>query len=104
MLIFRIVYSKRRIIERLRSNTKSDESPELVYNVLQARIAAVKPGVRSSEVNKIVRENLTEAGYVVSFFCALSTGHRVGMNAPEIPWQSFAPKTSNESHVSGRTF
>jgi len=53
------------------------------YDALMAGTKAVRPGVPSSEVDKIIRETLIAADCRVS---PLSTGHGIGVGAPEIPW------------------
>lgn len=53
------------------------------YDALMAATKAVRPGVLASEVDGRIRESLVRAGCAVS---PLSTGHGIGVGAPEIPW------------------
>lgn len=66
--------------------TVGRESREIytaAYDALQAGIAAVRPGTLSSTVDGRIRETLRQAGCEVP---PLSTGHGIGVGAPEIPW------------------
>jgi Xaa-Pro aminopeptidase len=53
------------------------------YDSLMAGRNAVKPGALASEVDGMIRETLREAHCDVP---PLSTGHGIGVGAPEIPW------------------
>jgi Xaa-Pro aminopeptidase len=53
------------------------------YDALMAGTKAVKPGAYSSEVDGKIRQTLAEAECSIP---PLSTGHGIGVGAPEIPW------------------
>jgi Xaa-Pro aminopeptidase len=53
------------------------------YDALMAGTKAVKPGVRGSEVVVKIRQTLYSAGCSIP---PLSTGHGIGVGAPELPW------------------
>ncbi len=59
------------------------------YESLLAGTKEIRPGVLSSRIDEKIRETLSAAGCTVP---ALSTGHGIGVGAPEIPW--ITPKTS----------
>jgi Xaa-Pro aminopeptidase len=64
-------------------NRECREIYTAAYNALMAGIGAVRPGVLSSEIDRRIRETLIDAECEVS---PLSTGHGIGVGAPEIPW------------------
>jgi len=71
--------------------TVGRESREIytaAYDALMAGIDAVRPGALSSAVDGRIRETLRRAGCAIP---PLSTGHGIGVGAPEIPW--ITPKT-----------
>jgi Xaa-Pro aminopeptidase len=53
------------------------------YDALMAGTKAVKPGVFASEVDGKIRQTLADAQCNIP---PLSTGHGIGVGAPEIPW------------------
>lgn len=53
------------------------------YDALMAGRNAVKPGAYSSHIDGKIRQVLAEAGCSIP---PLSTGHGIGVGAPEIPW------------------
>lgn len=64
----------------------SRESREIytaAYNALKAGTEEVRPGTLSSEVDGKIRETLRDSKCNVP---PLSTGHGIGVGAPEIPW------------------
>jgi Xaa-Pro aminopeptidase len=64
----------------------SHESREIytaAYDALKAGTEEVRPGAMSSEVDGRIRETLRDAKCNVP---PLSTGHGIGVGAPEIPW------------------
>jgi Xaa-Pro dipeptidase len=54
-----------------------------VLNALKAGAKAVRPGVLCSEIDRVMREEIIDAGFEPP---ALTTGHGVGVSSPEIPW------------------
>ncbi|MCL6563534.1 MAG: aminopeptidase P family protein [Firmicutes bacterium] len=69
-----------------------------VYEVVRAAqaagLAAVRPGVRASEVDRAARSVIEAAGYGEAF--GHSTGHGVGLEVHEAPWAAKAPATDWE--------
>lgn len=77
-----IVFDKNRVFE--------DKEKQKIYNLvvksnLEA-IAAVKPGVKASYIDKVARDVIKEAGY--GEFFIHSTGHGVGLDIHEMPYIS----------------
>lgn len=64
-----------------------------VYEVVRAAqaagLAAVRPGVAASAVDRAARQVIEEAGYGAEF--GHSTGHGVGLEVHEAPWASSHP-------------
>jgi len=56
----------------------------IVDRAVEAAIAAVKPGVRASEVDKAARDIITNAGYGPNFLHR--TGHGLGIDIHEAPY------------------
>jgi Xaa-Pro aminopeptidase len=54
-----------------------------VYEAQQLAIAALKPGIRASEVDKVAREHLRQQG--LSEYFGHGLGHGVGLNVHEAP-------------------
>jgi len=73
-----------------------DPSPELARMVevvaesQAAGVAAVRPGVTGSEIDKVCRDVIAEAGWADAFLH--STGHGVGLDIHEAPWVSTVSK------------
>ena len=70
----------------------SDRQREIYDTVLKAQkaaIAAIKPGVKCSEIDAVARNIIKEAGYGDNF--GHSLGHSVGIEIHEKP--NFAPKS-----------
>ncbi len=64
---------------------------DAVLEALEAGCAAVKPGARCADVDKVCRDVLTDAGYGEYF--THSTGHAVGLDIHEMP--AFAPSSED---------
>jgi Xaa-Pro aminopeptidase len=64
---------------------------DAVLRALEAGCAAVKPGVRCADVDKVCRNVLTDAGYGEYF--THSTGHAVGLDIHEMP--AFSPTSED---------
>lgn len=62
---------------------KQDEIREIVLEAQKAGIGAIYPGILASEVDKIVREVISDYGYEKNFIH--STGHGVGLEVHEEP-------------------
>lgn len=80
-------------------NPKLAEIYDIVLRANLAAIAAVKPGVKASEVDKTARDIITEAGYGELFFHR--TGHGLGLDVHEEPYISAANDLTLEE---GMTF
>jgi len=65
------------------ASTQAREVYTAAYNALMAGTKLVKPGALSSEVDGKIRKTLGEARCSIP---PLSTGHGIGVGAPEIPW------------------
>lgn len=78
----------------------ADPTARRMYDVViesQARgVAAVRPGVLGSEVDKACRDAIAEAGWADAF--VHSTGHGVGLDIHEAPWVA---STATASLVAG---
>ncbi|MBZ2164698.1 M24 family metallopeptidase [Methanobacterium spitsbergense] len=62
---------------------KQEEIFNIVLEAQQTAIKSIKPGVKSSEIDNIAREVITEYGYGDAFIH--STGHGVGLEIHEKP-------------------
>lgn len=62
---------------------------DIVYRAQAAGIAAVRPGVAASAVDRAARAVIEEAGYGEAF--GHSTGHGVGLEVHEAPWIAARP-------------
>ena len=57
---------------------------DIVDRAQKTAIAAVKPGVKTAQIDRIAREEIERAGYGRRFIH--STGHGVGVEIHEAPW------------------
>ncbi len=62
---------------------KQEEIREIVLEAQKAGIGAIRPGILASEVDKVVRDVISEYGYEKNFIH--STGHGVGLEVHEEP-------------------
>lgn len=62
---------------------KQEEIREIVLEAQKAGIGAIRPGVLASEVDKVVRDVISDYGYEKNFIH--STGHGVGLEVHEEP-------------------
>jgi Xaa-Pro dipeptidase len=62
---------------------KQEEIFNIVLEAQQTAIKSIKPGIKSSEIDNIAREVITEYGYGDAFIH--STGHGVGLEIHEKP-------------------
>lgn len=72
----------------------SDKQKEIYEIVLEAEkraLAAIKPGVKASDIDKIARDYITEKGYGENFGHGL--GHGVGLEVHEAP--RLSPKSND---------
>ena len=63
---------------------------DVVAESQAAGVAAVGPGVTGSEVDKVCRDVIADAGWADAFLH--STGHGVGLDIHEAPWVSTVSK------------
>jgi len=64
-------------------NIKMDKVYEVVKRAQRAGVQAVKPGVKTNDIDKVCRDIITEAGYGQYFIH--STGHGLGIDVHELP-------------------
>ena len=62
---------------------RHEEIFDIVLEAQKSAVAAVKPGIKACEVDKVARDVITEYGYGESFIH--STGHSVGLEVHESP-------------------
>jgi Xaa-Pro dipeptidase len=62
---------------------KQEEIFNIVLEAQQTAIKSIKPGIKSSEIDNVAREVITEYGYADAFIH--STGHGVGLEIHEKP-------------------
>jgi len=67
---------------------------DTVARAQQLAIQAVKPGVKTSQIDRIARDEIDRAGYGRRFIH--STGHGVGVEIHEAPWVSPASQETLE--------
>ena len=72
-------------------DTKQKEIYDIVFRAQTAAIASIKNGIVCSDIDKVARDVITEAGYGDNFGHAL--GHSVGIEVYETP--VFSPKSTD---------
>lgn len=72
-------------------NTKLKEIYDVVKEAKRLAIAAIKPGVKTADVDKIARDYITEHGY--GHYFGHGTGHGIGIDIHEAPRVSRQDET-----------
>jgi Xaa-Pro dipeptidase len=78
-------------------NKKEEEIFDIVLEAYTKTIKAIKPGIKSNELDKIARDIITEHGYGENFIH--STGHSLGLDIHENPIIAFNNETTIEKDM-----